>query len=101
MARWRSWSPQTKGTTGSVSTSPFTVPAFMAVPYVGFPGERPGNEIVLRCESDGRELEVATLRTNTQWATVFLSTAGFCPGQARLVARVADKDFYDWYRHAL
>ena len=44
-------------------------------------------------ESDGRELEVATLRTNTQWATVFLRTAGFCPGQPRLVARVADKDF--------
>ena len=57
-------------------------------------GERPGNEIVLRCESDGRELEVATLRSINQWATVFLSIAGFCPGQARLVARVADKDFY-------
>ena len=41
----------------------------------------------------GRELKVATLRTNNQWATVFLSTAGFCPGQARLVARVADKGF--------
>lgn len=93
MARWRSWSPQTQGTIGSVSTSPFTVPAYMAVPYVGFPGERPGNEIVLRCEFDGRELRVATLRTNNQWATVFLRTASFCPGQARLVARVADKDF--------
>ena len=73
--------PADEGTTGSVSTSPFTVPAFMAVPYVGSPGERPENEIVLRCESDGRELEVATLRTNNQWATVFLSTGASAPAK--------------------
>ncbi len=94
LMRWWSWSPKTGGTTGSVSTAPFTVPAVIAIPYVGFPNERPGNEIVLRCESDGRELNIATLRTNNQWATVFLSTAGFCSGQARLVARVADKGFF-------
>ena len=70
------------------------MPDYVAVPYMGFPGELAGNRIVLRCELDGREMLVSSLRTNTQWATAFLRTAGFCPGPARLIALVSDPNHY-------
>jgi hypothetical protein len=94
LVTWRSWSPQTGGMTGELRTAPFLLPDYLAVPYAGFPGEAPGNRIVLRCELDGREMPVASLRTNAQWATVFLRTAGFCSGSARLIASVSDSRFY-------
>jgi len=53
LVTWRSWSSQTEGTVGEIGTVPFLLPDYMAVPYTGFPGETPGNRIVLRCEADG------------------------------------------------
>jgi hypothetical protein len=90
LVTWRSWSPQTEGTTGEVRTVPFVLPDYIAVPYMGFPGEAPGNRIVLRCEADGAETPVASLRTNNQWATAFLHTGGLCSGPARLIASAPD-----------
>jgi hypothetical protein len=94
LVTWRSWSSQTGTMSGELRTAPFALPDYVAVPYAGFPGEAPGNRIVLRCELDGREMPVASLRTNAQWATVFLHTAGFCSGPARLIASVSDSRFY-------
>jgi hypothetical protein len=91
---WRTWSPETGGTAGKIETAPFATPSYIAIPYVGFPGEVPGNYIVLRCETDGRELNVARLRTNTQWATTFLDTKDFCAGPLRLVASASGKTYF-------
>jgi hypothetical protein len=92
---WRSWSPETEGTIGTVRTAPFQPSSFLAVPFHGFPAERPGNRIFLRCVQTNASLDVAVLRTNTQWATAYLHIlTGFCVGEVELVATAADRSFY-------
>ena len=92
---WRSWSPETEGTIGTVRTAPFQPSSFLAVPFHGFPAERPGNRIFLRCVETNVLTDVAVLRTNTQWATAYLHIpTGFCVGEVELVATAADRGFY-------
>ena len=92
---WRSWSPETGGTIGTVRTAPFQPSSFLAVPFHGFPAERPGNLIFLRCIETNALMDVAILRTNTQWATAYLHIpAGFCVSEVELVATAADRGFY-------
>jgi hypothetical protein len=91
---WRSWNPKELGTIGAIASAPFALPGYLAVPHYGFPGEVPGNRVFLRCLGDGRELDVATARTNTQWATEYLRVpSGFCAGPARLAATSATTRF--------
>ena len=91
---WRPWSPKELGTIGVIASAPFTLPGYIAVPHYGFPGEVPGNRVFFRCLGDGRELDVATARTNTQWATEYLRVPpGFCTGPAKLVATTATTRF--------
>ena len=76
-----------------LSTAPIVLPDYIAIPYIGFPGEVAGNRLFLRCEADGHEMTVASLRSPPDWATAFLHTAGFCSGPARLIATVVDPRF--------
>src|SRR5262245_6330773 len=46
---WRSWSPETGNTAGTIRTQSFELSRFLAVPYFGFPREQPPNRIFLRC----------------------------------------------------
>lgn len=95
LALWRSWTPEKEGTVGTVSSDPFQPTEFMAVPFLGFPAERPGNRIYLKCEENGQEFEISTQRTNTQWATAFIHVReGFCPGRVKLIASASEKNFY-------
>ena len=92
---WRSWTPDTQGTTGSVTSSPFRAPRYVAVPHLGFPGEVPGNRIFFRCLDTGLEMDIATLRTNTVWATAFVQIPDrFCAGSTVLVATAVHPTFY-------
>ena len=92
---WRSWSPETMGTIGTVRTALFQPPSFLAVPFYGFPAERPGNRIFLRCVDTNALIDIAVLRTNTQWATAYVHIpTGFCPGKVELVATAGDRSFY-------
>jgi hypothetical protein len=92
---WRSWSPETLGTVGTIRSAPFPPPRYVAVPFYGFPAEVPGNRIFLRCVSTGREREIATLRTNDRWAMAYLTIERtFCPGSIELVACNADPHVY-------
>ena len=85
--RWRSWTPETNGTVGTVSTVPFLPAPYMAIPYAGFPAEQLGNRIYFRCDGENRELDLATQRTNDQWATAYIHLpSSFCSGAVRLVA---------------
>ena len=91
---WRSWSPATRSTAGTLRTVPFELPRFLAVPFYGFPKEQPGNRIFLRCLATDANMDVAVSRTNTQWAVAYLRVpAGFCPGKAELLA-TAKPNFY-------
>jgi len=91
---WRSWNPQELGTIGAIASGPFASPGYVAVPHYGFPGEVPGNRVFLRCIDDGRELDVATARTNTQWATEYLRVPpSFCAGPVKLAATAATTRF--------
>ena len=83
---WRSYTPETGSQVGRIVSRPFEAPAFLAVPYVGFPGELPGNRVALRCDLSGAELEVASRRTNNQWTIGFMDLRGFCQGPVRLIA---------------
>ena len=87
---WHAWTPELQANGGTVATRPFVPSQFMAVPHFGFPGEHPDNRIFLQCSRTHRELDVATVRTNTQWATAFLRIPDdFCDGPVVLVATVA------------
>ena len=93
IALWRSWRPETGGTIGTVESARFHPTEFMAIPFYGAPWERPDVRIYLRCEPTGHELEVATQRTNDQWATAFIHVQdSFCPGEVALVASTTSKE---------
>ena len=95
LALWRSWTPEKEGTIGTLSTDAFQPTEFMAIPFLGFPAERPGNRIYFKCDGNGQELEISTQRTNTQWATAFIHIGeGFCPGQVKLIASASVSNFY-------
>ena len=94
LVTWRSWSPKTGGTIGRLASASFDMPQFIAIPYSGFPSERSENKLVLICDTTGREMKIASLRTNTQWATRYLKTADFCSGRGHIVATSGDERFY-------
>ena len=58
-----------------MSVAPFQPPSFLAVLFYGFAAERPGNRIFLRCVDTNASVDVAVLRTNTQWATAYVHIA--------------------------
>lgn len=90
----RSWTPQTGGTIGSVTTSEFQLPTYLAIPYQGFPRETPEDRIYLKIEG-GDELEVATIATLNMWATVYLEVPKRYIGKkARLIANAASNKQY-------
>lgn len=92
---WRSWEPQQGGRVGRLSSKPFDISGarYIAVPYSGFPEASKGAEIFLECASDKSRLDISRRRTNTDWATAFLDTRGFCDGEVRLIAQTNSKDF--------
>lgn len=91
---WRLWSPKTGTIVGTIRTVPFALPRFLAVPFYGFPRERPESRIYLRCLDTNALMDVATVRTNNQWAVAYLRIpSNFCSGKAELVATAASQ-FY-------
>ncbi len=93
---WHAWTPEARVSGGTVATRPFVPSQYMAVPHFGFPGERPENRIFLQCARTHREIAVATVRTNTQWATAFLRIPDdFCDGPVVLMATVASDMWRD------
>ena len=91
---WRSWEPRNGGHIGKLVSSPFKAPQYMAIPYTGFAGETAGTLLQLRCSRNGKKLEISSGRTNTQWATIYLDTRGFCEGKVQLVAQASSKQYY-------
>jgi hypothetical protein len=92
---WESWSPQTLAMRGSIVSDPFNPHPYLAIPFFGFPGELAGNTILLRCLPNQAVLQVANIRTNTQWGTAYLHVPdSFCPGQIRLEAHAASDHDY-------
>jgi hypothetical protein len=95
MRLWRSSLSAAPGTTNTLLSNPFDPPPYLGIPHHGFPGEVAGNRIFLRCTTNGREIDIANILTNTQWATAYLSISPrFCGGQVQLGATVVDPRFY-------
>ncbi|HMN84513.1 MAG TPA: hypothetical protein PKA74_00780, partial [Bauldia sp.] len=93
MKLWRSWSPETRGSVGTLTTAPFKPSRFMAIPFHGNPGERPGQRIYLRCVATGLERDVATIRVIAAWSTAYIKPPrDFCRGDVQLVATAATPD---------
>lgn len=87
---WRSWSPTLGGTSGHIVSAPFNAHAYLAIPFLGLPGEVAGNTIGLRCTTDDTMLPVANIRTNGQWSTAYLHVPkSFCRGPLQLEANAA------------
>ncbi len=90
---FRDWRPEDGGHVGDIQTNWFKLPPFIAIPFVGFPSEVPGNILQISCDS-GTTTPIASARTGNQWSTVYLQAADLCPGLARIEAHVADPNFY-------
>jgi len=84
---WRTWSPQTQATKADLRTTPFMPAAYMAIPYGGFAGN-PGIWVSLICQQNGKELAVATARTNNQMTEALVHVpSDWCSGDVVLDAR--------------
>src|SRR5689334_6349002 len=77
-----------------IHVGPFPAQRYIGIPHFGFPGERPGNRVFLRCEGTGAEIEVAQTFTNGEWATAYLAIPpSFCGDMISLVATAAERKF--------
>ncbi|WP_165585302.1 hypothetical protein [Roseococcus sp. SYP-B2431] len=83
---WRSYAPELGMMPGTLVSAAFRPRDYLAIPYVGSPGEEEGTRISVRCEANGAERRVSSSRTNNQWAVAFLDMRGFCTGPLRLIA---------------
>jgi hypothetical protein len=94
LALWRSWSPETQATIGTIATTAFDPPRYMAIPFVGFPNEVPGNRVFIRCVDTHKTLDVAVHRTTNQWQIAYLRIPSrFCLGKVQAVANAVSKSF--------
>ena len=83
---WTSWTPDTNGAPGRITSAPFLAPPVLAVPFSGFPGEL-GVELYLECLENGKRLRIAHGNTHYAWVerTIWLPAA-WCDSDSRLVA---------------
>lgn len=91
---WRSWSPETNATRGTLVSRPFTAPRYMTVPYGGFAGE-PGVEFYLACTANHRRMPLATANSGNQWTeSVLRIPRGWCKQDVRIVVHTdSTKDY--------
>lgn len=91
---WRSWTPEHGAQPGRVATPPFRAVRRMVVPYGGFPGD-PGIRLYIECLADGRTLDLALARTNTQWAEALVSLPKrWCSSSVRVVGESTSQGKY-------
>ena len=83
---WTSWTPDTNGAPGRITSAPFLAPRVLAVPFSGFPGEL-GVELYLECLENGKRLRIAHGNAHYAWVerTMWLPAA-WCDSDSRLVA---------------
>ncbi|MDE2464361.1 MAG: hypothetical protein KGO02_11690 [Alphaproteobacteria bacterium] len=83
---WRTWSPATLATVGTIRTASFKAPRYLLVPYGGFAGD-PDISLDLVCAASGARLPLATARTNTQVTEAMVKVPhGWCSGGAYVEA---------------
>ena len=83
---FRSWSPGTGAAKGIITTTPFELPEYIAVPYAGSPMEE-GIELALECVGSGNKLPITSGNTQNDWVErVMRIPRGWCEGRARLFA---------------
>jgi hypothetical protein len=90
---WRSWGPKGSGP-GTLTSSPFTAPRVISVPFVGYPGEA-GIELYLECLATRERRTIATGNAHENWIerTMRISPQ-WCPSQIRLVAKSTSQRSY-------
>jgi hypothetical protein len=91
---WTSWTPDTNGAPGRITSAPFLAPRVLAVPFSGFPGEL-GVELYLECLENGKRLRIAHGNALYAWVerTMWLPAA-WCDSDSRLVASSTRADVY-------
>ena len=91
---WTSWTPDTSGAPGRITSAPFVTPRVLAVPFSGYPGEL-GVELYLECLESGKRLRIAHGNAHYAWVerTIWLPTA-WCDSDSRLVASSTRADVY-------
>jgi hypothetical protein len=91
---WTSWTPDTNGAPGRITSAPFLAPRVLAVPFSGYPSEL-GVELYLECLESGKRLRIAHGNAHYAWVerTIWLPTA-WCDSDSRLVANSTRGDVY-------
>jgi len=93
-AFFRSWSPQTRSTRARIASSPFLLPPFLVIPFVGYPA-RPDTALYLECMAGGERLVVASGNAHEDWSMRVIKTdPRWCAGRVRLVASNSSEDSY-------
>jgi len=90
----RTWSTDTGAAPGRIETDPFEAGRFVAIPYVGYPGEK-GISLYLECIASGSHLDVAVGNAHEDWVERTLRISkSWCSSKVRLVAASDSKAYY-------
>ena len=91
---FRSWSPQTGPSQGTIASSFFELPEYIVVPYAGYPFE-PGIEIFLECDNNDSTLPISFGNIHETWIERVMSVpAEWCKTKGRLVVKTKSKKSY-------
>ncbi len=84
---FRSWSPETGPTLGSLTTAPFELPLYLSVPLSGSPYD-PGISVDIECLESSKTWPVATGHTQGHWFEQLIAIPeNWCKSRVRLVGR--------------
>lgn len=81
---WRSWSPATNGTTGTIKSKPFVAPKYMAVPFFRFPTDARDTRVYIDC--GGSKTQEIAVHERGKAAMLLLATAALLATTAHLLA---------------
>ncbi len=91
---FRTWSPQTGATRGTILSGPFSVPEFIGVPIAGYPIE-PGLAAYVECLANSKKINLVSADPHENWALAIVRIpSGWCPSQSRLVAESTSTSQY-------
>lgn len=91
---WRTWNPTDGSVPGDAHSAPFHMPAHLVIPYQGFAGDD-GIRIQLECLGSAARIDVATARTNNQWAeSLVRRPRNWCEGDTRLLVHSSSRANY-------
>jgi hypothetical protein len=85
--------PASAPTTGVIRSRPFVAPAYIAIPYAGYPDEH-DVDLSLECLGSGRRIRVAHGNAHEVWVERTIRLGGWCRTLVRIVASSSSKRYW-------